>query len=115
MFISPAYGGRCSDKVITANSVFLDCLRPGDEVMADRGFVIQDLLYERKVKLTLPEFTKKGNCQKRTPQTLGALLMYVSMLNGVLHRLKNFINISQTVPITLAPKFDKVLRVCADT
>ena len=29
--------------------------------MADRGFVIQDLLYERKGKLTLQAFTRKGN------------------------------------------------------
>ncbi|CAM4569343.1 unnamed protein product [Leuciscus chuanchicus] len=32
----------------------------GDEVMADRGFTITDLLYERKVKLVLPAFTKRG-------------------------------------------------------
>ncbi|KAL7833741.1 hypothetical protein AOLI_G00287010 [Acnodon oligacanthus] len=28
--------------------------------MADKGFVIQDLLYERKVKLILPAVTKRG-------------------------------------------------------
>ncbi|KAL6478140.1 hypothetical protein MHYP_G00139750 [Metynnis hypsauchen] len=60
MLISPAYGGRCSDKFIAASSGFLEYLRPGDEVMTDRGFVIQDLLYERKVKLMLPAFTKRG-------------------------------------------------------
>ncbi|KAL7829414.1 hypothetical protein AOLI_G00302990 [Acnodon oligacanthus] len=60
MFISPAYGGRCSDQFIAANYGFLEYLRPDDEVMADRGFVIQDLLYERKVKLILPAFTKRG-------------------------------------------------------
>ena len=60
MLISPAYGGRCSDKFITANSGFLEYLRPGDEVMADRGVVIQDLLFERKVKLVLPAFTRRG-------------------------------------------------------
>ena len=43
MFIPPAYGGRCSDKFITANSGFLEYLRLGDEVMAD-----QDLLFERQ-------------------------------------------------------------------
>ncbi len=60
MFISSVYGGRCSDKFITAYSGFLDYLRPGDEVMADGGFTITNLLYERKVKLFIPAFTKRG-------------------------------------------------------
>jgi hypothetical protein len=48
MLISPAYGGRCSDKFITQNSGFLGYLRPGDDVMENRGF------------LAIPAFTQKG-------------------------------------------------------
>ena len=54
MFISAAYGGRCSDKFITMDSGILDYLIPGDEVMADRGFTINSLLFERNVKLVMP-------------------------------------------------------------
>ena len=60
-FISSGYGGRASDKFITMNSGILDYLRPGDEVMADRGFLIRDLLFERRVKLVLPAFTRGGS------------------------------------------------------
>ncbi len=62
MFISEDYGGKCSDRYIVQNSGFLECLRPGDEVMADRGFTIRDLLEERKVRLVMPAFTRK-QCQ----------------------------------------------------
>ncbi len=58
MFISPAYAGRRSNKFITANSGFLEYLRLGDEVMADRGFTFKGPLNERKVML-LPAFTKR--------------------------------------------------------
>ncbi|CAN7944341.1 unnamed protein product, partial [Ixodes hexagonus] len=57
MFISKAYGGRASDRYITANSGFLDNLEYGDEVFADRGFTIADIL-PVGVELSLPSFTK---------------------------------------------------------
>lgn len=39
--ISPTYGGRTSDVFIVRDSRFLDLLKPGDQVMADRGFEIK--------------------------------------------------------------------------
>jgi hypothetical protein len=41
-FISKAWGGCVSDKVITQQYGFLNYLNFGDEVLADRGFNIQD-------------------------------------------------------------------------
>ena len=45
----------------TMDSGFLDYLRAGDEVMADRGFTIRDLLDERRVSLNIPAFTYRRN------------------------------------------------------
>lgn len=114
MFVSAAYGGRCSDKFITADSGFLDYLRAGDVVMADRGFIISDLLRERKVKLILPAFTKKGLQLSEEDTTNTRRIANVRVhVERVIRRLKNFRLISQTVPINLAPKLDKILRICA--
>ncbi len=114
MFISPAYGGRCSDKFITAKSGFLEYLRPGDEVMADRGFTITDLLYERKVKLVIPAFTKRGMQLSEEDTTNTRRIANVRVhVERVICRLKNFKILSQTVPINLTPKIDKILRICA--
>lgn len=60
IFISTGYGGCASDKYITMNFGILDYLKPGDEVMADRGFLIRDLLFEKRVKLVLSAFTRGG-------------------------------------------------------
>jgi hypothetical protein len=56
-FISKTFGGRATDKFIVEKSGFLNYLLPGDEVMADRGFTIEDLLIPRRAKLNVPEFT----------------------------------------------------------
>ncbi|XP_071392573.1 uncharacterized protein [Centroberyx affinis] len=114
MFISPAYGGRSSDKFITSDSGFLEYLRPGDEVLADRGFTIRDLLCERKVKLTIPAFTKRGAQLSEEDTTSTRRIANVRVhVERIICRLKHFRIISQVVPINLAPKIDKILRICA--
>ena len=57
MHISRAYGGRASDKFIVQDCGILNRLVPGDEVMADRGFTIHDLLFPLRVKLNIPAFS----------------------------------------------------------
>lgn len=58
MFISKAFSGRARYKFIVENSGFLNYLLPGDEIMADRGFTINELLFSLRVKLNIPAFTK---------------------------------------------------------
>jgi len=38
-------GGKANDKFIVEKSGFLQYLLPGDEIMADSGFTIEDLLF----------------------------------------------------------------------
>ena len=51
-------GGRTSDKFLTENCGFLDKLLPGDMVMADRGFTINESVGLKQAKLFIPAFTK---------------------------------------------------------
>lgn len=45
-FISKLYTGSISDKEITRRSSLTQYLLPGDGVMADKGFLIEDKLTE---------------------------------------------------------------------
>ncbi|CAL9693779.1 unnamed protein product [Knipowitschia caucasica] len=114
MFISEGYAGRSSDKYITMNSGFLEALRPGDEVMADRGFTIRDLLHERRVKLNIPAFTHKRGQLTNEEVTRTRRVANVRIhVERAIRRLKVFKILSQTVPITMVPKLDKILIICA--
>ncbi|PFX16519.1 Cubilin [Stylophora pistillata] len=55
-FVSSLYTGGISDKGITRCSGILDLLEPGDSVMAEKGFDIEDLLREKGVELNIPQF-----------------------------------------------------------
>lgn len=57
-YISESWGGRTSDKFLTENCGFLNLILPGDIVMADRGFLIEDSLKILGAKLEIPAFTR---------------------------------------------------------
>lgn len=53
-FVSSLYTGSISDKEITQRSGFLDMsFTDGDSVMADKGFLIEDMLKEKNVNLNI--------------------------------------------------------------
>ena len=49
-----------SDRELTKQSGFLNKLVPADPVMADKGFVIADILMDVGASLALPPFLKGG-------------------------------------------------------
>ena len=62
-FLSILYTGYISDKEITKSSGILPLLEKGDEVMADKGFTISQLLSEQMVKLVIPLFLTSERSQ----------------------------------------------------
>ena len=58
---SDAYGGCTSDRQIVKRSSIVQLCEPGDSVMTDKGFNVQDLLAKMDVSVNIPTFFKKGN------------------------------------------------------
>ena len=55
-FISKCYGGCASDRFTTEYCHILDKLQYGDNLMADKGFNISDLLKLKGSQLIIPPF-----------------------------------------------------------
>ena len=60
-YVSPAYGGSTSDRQICERSGLPTMSDPLDEIMADKGFNVEDLFLPYQVRLNIPTFVKKRN------------------------------------------------------
>ena len=58
-FISEGWGGRASDKHLTENSGILDHLTPGDTILVDRGFGIQESVGLYCSTIKIPAYTQE--------------------------------------------------------
>ena len=113
-YVSNLWGGRATDRAITDNCGILDLIEPGDDVMADRGFGIEDLLAAKKATLNIPPFRQEGCSQlsaREVEETrkLAKVRIHVKRAIG---RAKNFQITNEVIPITLVPITDDLVRVC---
>ncbi|KAK5638749.1 hypothetical protein RI129_013044 [Pyrocoelia pectoralis] len=121
-YISNAYGGRASDKFITEDCDFLDNLVPGDLVLADRGFLINNSVELCYAKLLTPAF-KRGKKQLSAKEvedtrTLAHVRIHVERVIGILRQ--KYVILRDTLPIEMLKKkcdddfsfIDKLVVVC---
>lgn len=114
-FVSEFFSGSISDKEITKQSGFLNNLRPGDQVMADKGFNCQDELASVGASLVIPVFLK-GSSQfskkdSEHNKKVASLRIHVERL---MERLKNWHIFDHRIPIVLTPiASDILIVVCA--
>lgn len=69
VFVSYGYPGRITDPQITEASGLTKCLRSGDAVLADRGFLIAQLLADFEAHL-LVTHTRFDKAERFTPDQL---------------------------------------------
>ena len=113
-YVSKLWGGRATDRAITENCGILDLIEPGDNVMAYRGFGIEDLLAEKKATLNIPPFRQEGCTQlsAREVEETRRIARVRIHLERVIGQAKNFNIINEIMPITLVPIADDIVRVC---
>ena len=113
-FMSKAYGGRISDREITVKSGFVNILDKGDDVMADRGFEISDILLPLEITLNKPPSTNRGKPLARADvdhtRRIASLRIHVERAIG---RLRNFKILQEVLPLTVAKQVDNIIMVIA--
>lgn len=113
-FVSNLYTGSISDKEITKESGILKLLEPGDEVMADKGFIIRDLPADRDFSLVTPTFTgPSGQFSKDEiahTQEIARLRIHVER---AIRRIKEYYIFDGVLPLSLCGSVNQMWTVCA--
>lgn len=121
-FISEGWGGRTSDKFITEKTGLLENLLPGDVVMVDRGFKIEEGVNFYQAELAIPNFTR-GKTQLHPLEVektrrIASVRIHVERVIGLL--LRKFRIFEGIVPLEFIklrsgeniPTIDKIVKVC---
>ena len=103
-FLSELYTGSISDKELTKMSHVIDYLDPGDDVMADKGFDIQDDFAAKGVTVNIPSFLKgKTQFSKEEMEHNKKIASLRIHVERCIERMKNWHTFDSRIPITLAP------------
>ena len=98
-FVSTGFSGNSSDRFVVENSGFLDVLRPGQRILADRGFTARDLIAQKSAFLTIPSFlrgaSKLTGQQAMETRTVASVRIRVE---NAIKRLKDFHLLSTILP-----------------
>ncbi len=114
-FISEGFEGSISDRKLMMKSGLLEHLTPGDSLMADRGFDVEDILNGLGVNLIIPAFL--GQRKEFTARELLGSKMIASArihVESFIGRVKQFRLMRYTIPNNiLMPYYSDMVKVCA--
>ncbi|CAC5387560.1 unnamed protein product [Mytilus coruscus] len=111
-FLSKLWSGAVSDRRITQASGFLEMLEFGDEVMADRGFTISDLLALKGATLAIPPFANGRQLSSRAVTRTRRIANARIHVERAIGDIKSFQLLQGTLPLTLKPILDDIIFVC---
>lgn len=88
-------------------------LEPMDDVMADRGFNLRDLVTKRKATLNIPSFAKGKQLSTKTCTKTRRIASLRIHVERAIQRMKKIRLLQGVVPITIAAVTNQAVFVCA--
>lgn len=112
-FVSNVFAGSISDKDFVQKSGFLNLLEEGDEVMADKGFNIQDILALHGVRLIAPPIMRKNNKSAFASTVTRRIANKRVHIERTVRKLKVFKILSKCISLTLKGYIGSIIKVIA--
>lgn len=111
-FVSDVYGGSISDRKIIEVTNFIQNLKEGDFVLADRGFDISDLLEEKGVRLNIPPFKKGPQLTEEEILKTRVIANRRIVVENVIGLAKKHKILRDRIPVTLWPCINEIVYNC---
>ena len=116
--ISKAWDGRTTDKFLTENCHILSRLLPGDIILADRDFNINENVPLKGAKLEIPAYTKGKTQLSSLEETrrLANVRIHVERVIGLVQQkcqiLSGILPIETLYSDNSTPQINKIATVC---
>ena len=95
--ISPAFDGFASDRQIVERSNVFTLCDPGDSIMSDKGFNVQDLFATFDVAINIPSFFRKRN------RLIGNIVLHDRKISSKRVHIERLIGLGKTYKILCLP------------
>jgi hypothetical protein len=113
-FVSDLYGGNISDKEITQRSGLLEMMDPGDLILADRGFLIDDIAKPYSIHVNVPPFTNGKQQFEPHEVALGRRIANTRIhVERAIGQIKEFKMLSHILVTQLLPYLNEIFFICA--
>lgn len=114
-FVGTAFGGRTSDSFLTKESAILDqCMPYVDHVMVDKGFLIESLCDDARVRMDRPPFLRKKRQMESSDALKNEQIARARVhVERAIQRLKAFKVLQQKFPTQLLPVLDHTVKLLA--
>ncbi|XP_015374947.1 PREDICTED: uncharacterized protein LOC107169654 [Diuraphis noxia] len=110
-FVSKLYPGSTSDKKIVSHCGILSLLEPGDLILADKGFLISDLI-PNGASLNIPPFLTSSQFTPSEVERTKTIARARIHVERAISRIKGF-KILSHIPKSLYKKSSIVFQLCA--
>lgn len=111
-FVSSLYTGSVSDIEITRKSQLLQLLQPGDEVMADKGFLVERMLSEVGAKLIIPPLKRSTQLSNEDTQKTQAIARLRILVERAIRRVKEYHIWDGLVLLSMVGSVNQLWAIC---
>ena len=112
-FVSKLYTGNISDKNIVSKSGFRDLIKPEDNVVLDRGFLVRDLLAIYGATLNIPPFSHGKQLSMHATTLTRRIARARIVVERAIVRLKEFQMLQGNIPMNTLSTIDAAVNVAA--